>query len=101
MQLKQSRCAVKGPLFEQVVWATHRMCRTGEQTRRFLPRGRGSLGGIGVSVRITCGKGHGDRKLLRHRQITGQDGVQESLAQLTKAKSNHDSGSVCRRGFSQ
>ena len=37
--------------------------------RTFSIRGRGSLGGIGASGRISCGEGHGDRELLRYRQI--------------------------------
>ena len=41
--------------------------------------GRGSVGGIGASVKIPCQESHGTCKLLRHRQFTGQ-GVSTQFA---------------------
>ena len=54
------------------------MCRTDEQTRCFQPRR-----GMAVSVRTSRQEPHGDSKLLRHRQITGQGQSTNSLDPYT------------------
>jgi hypothetical protein len=65
-------------------------------------REAGAVSGlIGASAGISCGKGHEDRRLLTYGQIPVNGKVQKLLDKYTKAKSNPDSGSVCRRRFSQ